>query len=102
MEWAEPIAYGKLHLKPHELESITLMEFEAMVKGLKAAEASRRQETAYWLSWIINCFTKKPVKQETLLKPFQEEKTSEEKAGEAMDFFRQFKKQQQEAKKWQQ
>lgn len=78
------------------------MEFEAMVKGLKAAEASRRQETAYWLSWIINCFTKKPVKQETLLKPFQEEKTSEEKAGEAMDFFRQFKKQQQEAKKWQQ
>ena len=96
------MAYGKLHLKPAEFMGMSLMEFDAMAKAHRLAEKDRRRETAYWLSWILNCFTKKPVKQETLLKPFQEEKTSEEKAGEAMDFFRQFKKQQQEAKKWQQ
>lgn len=92
------MAYGKLHLKPAEFMGMSLMEFDAMAKAHRLAEKDRRRETAYWLSWIVNCFAKKPIKIETLLKAFEEEKTSAERTGEVMDFFRQFKKQQQEAK----
>lgn len=73
------------------------MEFSAMFDALKLADKHRREETAYWTSRIINCFSSKPVKPADLLKPFEPPKTSAEIANERNEFFKSFKKQQKEA-----
>lgn len=73
------------------------MEFSAMLDALKIADARRREETAYWISNIMNCFTKKPVKPSDLLRPFEPPKSSAEIIAERDEFFKNFTKQRKEA-----
>lgn len=87
-----------MHLTPREFMALDLMEFNAMVEALKSADARRREETAYWVSRIINSFTSTPIKPAELLKPFEPPKTSAEIVNERDEFFRSFYNQRKEVK----
>lgn len=77
--------------------ALDLMEFSAMLDALKIADTRRREETAYWISCIMNCFVKKAVKPSDLLRPFEPPKSSAEIMAEREEFFQNFTKQRKEA-----
>jgi len=79
-----------LKLTPAQFDELSPIDLYEMLEAYRSAEKSRRMETAYWVSYMINVHLKKPVKIEKLMKPFMPKKTAGEVEEEREEFFRKF------------
>lgn len=74
LEWAEPIAYGPLALKPCEFERLQPHEFVALLEGYKWRQEQQENILAYFVSGLMNVegkSLKRNVTPADLLKPLR-------------------------------
>ena len=82
VEWAEPIAYGALALKPWEFSELQPQEFLAMLQGYTWRKEQQEDLLAYFTAGIMNLFGKSLVQLITpaeLVAPIRQNETSEER-----------------------
>lgn len=73
MNWAEPIAYGALNLKPREFEELQPHEFYKLMDGYKWRKQEQEALFAYFVLPIVNSqgTLKHPIEMKHLLDPLQ-------------------------------
>jgi len=77
LEWAEPIAYGPLELKPREFERLQPHEFYALLEGYNWRQERQEALMAYFVCNLMNVAgkaLKRPITPKQLLKPLREKK----------------------------
>lgn len=76
MACAEPVAYGKLALKPREFERLQPHEYYALYDGYRFREEREKEKRkddiviqAHFTAYLMNCFSKKTIYPKYLYKP---------------------------------
>lgn len=75
LEWAEPIAYGPLGLKPWEFERLQPHEFMQLWDGYRWRQEQQENLMAYFVSGLMNVSGKKLkrlITSEDLIKPLRQ------------------------------
>ncbi|MGM7683741.1 phage tail assembly chaperone [Cytobacillus sp. Hm23] len=76
----QTFAYGFLCLKPDEFWSLTLTEFNLIVKGFEMKEELAWRKQAQLAAWIMSPHLKRPMSADKLLKKKITKKTTQEKS----------------------
>lgn len=74
VEWAEPIAYGALALKPWEFSKLQPQEFIALLQGYTWRKEQQEELLAYFTAGIMNLFGRslvQPITPEELISPIR-------------------------------
>lgn len=74
VEWAEPIAYGPLELKPCEFEQLQPHEFQQLFEGFKWRQENNENILAYFTCHLMNISgrsLKKSISPNEMLKPLR-------------------------------
>lgn len=79
-EWAEPIAYGPLALRPREFEELQPHEFYLLLEGYRWRQEQEENKTAYFTAASMSVHTKRPVSPKDLIKPLRQTKKPRNKA----------------------
>jgi len=75
VEWAEPIAYGPLELKPWEFEQLQPHEFYKLYEGFVWRQEQQEALAAYFVSHLMNIsgkVAKRTIQPKDLLKPLRQ------------------------------
>lgn len=82
IEWAEPIAYGPLNLKPWEFERLQPGEFYQLYEGYRWRQERHEEMTAYFVACLMNVSgksLKRRLSPKDLLKPIRQPKQHQDK-----------------------
>ena len=85
IEWAEPIAYGPLELKPREFERLQPHEFYKLYDGYLWRQGQQESLSAYFVCQLLNVSgkaLKRPITVKELLEPLKPKKKQDRKADE--------------------
>jgi len=94
LEWAEPLAYGPLNLKPQEFEQLQPSEFLQLWDGYIWRKENNEDITAYFVCHIMNLIgksLKRNITPKDLLKPLRREKVKEARKEESVKLKETFK-----------
>lgn len=93
MDWAEPLAYGQLALKPWEFDRLQPHEFILLLQGYSCRQTQQENMIAYFVCQLMNIEGKsltQPIGVQDLLEPIRGER--KHKRDEDEDYLRdQFK-----------
>ncbi|MFS1513060.1 phage tail assembly chaperone [Chengkuizengella sp. SCS-71B] len=67
----QAFAYGILSLKPQEFWSLTLAEYNLMIKGYELREEQEWRRTAQLAAWVMSPHLKRPITADKLFKKKQ-------------------------------
>lgn len=76
---------------------LSVKDFADMVEAYNEMKTVERWEYAYWVANIISPHMRRPVKAQTLMRPFLKPESKAEKAKDAEEFFADFAEQRKEA-----
>ena len=82
LEWAEPLAYGALNLKPWEFASLQPGEFLAMLEGYKWRLERKEEFAAYFTAALMNMSGKtvrQTIQAKDLVDPLRDKKEQKKK-----------------------
>jgi len=82
LEWAEPLAYGPLNLKPQEFEQLQPCEFMQLWDGYVWRKEHNEDIAAFFVCHLMNLegkILKRNITPKELLKPLRREKVLQER-----------------------